>query len=85
MKTQKVVSKKEMMEEMKKYQVLKWTAEVELDEDGNIIECEYINICYPDAKKYDIIKARVQNDLDDLAQDYLNEKYNQEALHEYRK
>lgn len=59
--------------------------EVELDEDGNIIECEYINICYPDAKKYDIIKARVQNDLDDLAQDYLNEKYNQEALYEYRK
>lgn len=36
-------------------------------------------------KKYDIIKARVQNDLDDLAQDYLNEKYNQEALYEYRK
>lgn len=59
--------------------------EVELDEDGNIIECEYINICYPDTKKYDIIKARVQNDLDDLAQDYLNEKYNQEALYEYRK
>jgi hypothetical protein len=27
----------------------------------------------------------VQNDLDDLAQDYLNEKYNQEALYEYRK
>lgn len=42
--------------------------------------------CYAvDGKKYDIIKARVQNNLDDLAQDYLNEKYNQEALYEYRK
>lgn len=33
----------------------------------------------------DIIKVRVQNNLDDLAQDYLNEKYNQEALYEYNK
>lgn len=52
---------------------------------GDVVECEYINICYPDAKKYDSIKIKVQNNLDDLAQDYLNEKYNQEALYEYSK
>lgn len=41
---------------MKKFQLLKWTAEVdclllmevEVDEDGNIEEYEYLNICYPE-------------------------------------
>lgn len=31
---------------MKKFQLLKWTAEV--SEDGNIEEYEYLNICYPE-------------------------------------
>lgn len=93
MKTQKVVSKKEMMEDMKKYQVLKWTAEVREKELQCLEEVELLDNHDPvvefesdsESEAYDIIKARVQNDLDDLAQDYLNEKYNQEALYEYRK
>lgn len=40
---------------MKKFQLLKWTAvdcfmlqEVEVDEDGDVVECEYLDIRYPE-------------------------------------
>lgn len=41
---------------MKKFQLLKWTAEVdclllrevEFDEDGDVIDCEYLDIRYPE-------------------------------------
>lgn len=36
---------------MKKFQLLKWTAEVvEVDEDGDVVECEYLDIRYPEGE-----------------------------------